>query len=105
MTVIQSTTVEELAGLRPPTKDAWSWWSLSVAGTPQPFNPLAPAALTTLRAKFHRALVIGGTDAEFADAACEQADAALALAAPAPQPEPATGASPSVPTPASTEVA
>jgi len=39
------------------------------------------AALTTLRAKFHRALVIGGTDAEFADAACEQADAALNLAA------------------------
>ncbi len=61
------------------------------------------AALTTLRAKFHRALVIGGTDPEFADAACEQADAALALAAP--QPEPATGADPSVPTPSSTEVA
>jgi len=42
MSVSQSTTVAELAGLRPPTVYAWSWWSLSVAGTPQPFNPLAP---------------------------------------------------------------
>jgi len=47
-------------------------------------DPLV-TALTTLRAKFHRALVVGGTDPEFADVACEQADAALALAAPAPQ--------------------
>ncbi len=52
-------------------------------------NSLDPlvAALTTLRAKFHRALVIGGTDPEFADVACEQADAALRLAAPAPAQE------------------
>ncbi len=46
------------------------------------------AALTTLRAKFHRALVVGGTDPEFADVACEQADAALRLAAPAPESRP-----------------
>jgi len=42
MSVIESTTVAEPDGLRPPTKDAWSWWRAALAGNPLAFGTLAP---------------------------------------------------------------
>ena len=54
--------------------------STHVPVSADPVRAALVAALSDMRQRFHRALILGGTDPEFADAACVKADEALALA-------------------------